>query len=316
MHIGILVLPHHRSSDVAAPMDALSVFRGDSASDPYSFELVGTTAGAIRGTSGVALIPDSTTTGSPPSFDTLLVAGTDDSAEPQTHPGLIEWIATAARSARRIGAMGSSVHLLAHAGLLDGRIVAVHPAAGPGFSQLWPSVNANTMHALVRDGNILTAVGGQAGLDLALELVADDFGVPAAKQLAEQLQTCRHRCGPWRLPACLRVGMRWCIREIQAYVQTNLTADLSVGALAARAGMSDRNFARVFLRETGVTPSQFVRNERVAMAIQLLSQPAYSMVQVAQLCGFAETAALRRSVTARLGVTPRTLKARSIRERR
>jgi transcriptional regulator GlxA family with amidase domain len=238
----------------------------------------------------------------------LLVAGVIERPEEAADPALVEWVAVAANQARRVGAMGSAVVLLAHAGLLDGRMVTVHPAAASRFAQQWPNVGVSTGHSVVRDGKIFTALGVEAGLDLALELVADDFGAQAAAQLAQQLQICRKQMEAGWPPACLRLAARACIRDIQAYVQKNLAADLSVTELAARAGMSDRNFARVFVRETGVTPSQFVRNQRVSKALQLLSQPACSIQQVARLCGFGETGALRRSVIARLGVTPKALK--------
>ena len=56
------------------------------------------------------------------------------------------------------------------------------------------------------------------------------------------------------------------LRELQAWIPDHLDEDLSVAALAARAFMSERNFARAFRRETGMTPAAHVEAARVERA--------------------------------------------------
>ena len=99
------------------------------------------------------------------------------------------------------------------------------------------------------------------------------------------------------------MGKRACIRELQHYILSHLSADLCVSRLAARAGMSERHFARVFVRETGTTPLEFVRTQRVTRAMRLLVQSTHSIAQIAQLCGFSGAQTLRRNVAAVLGTT-------------
>lgn len=306
MYIGILVLPRHRASDLVAAMDTLSLLDEGSVNgsgDHYRFQLIGLDFLHVTGKGGLAVMADSTIATTAPNFDTLLIAGRELDRSPSA-AALVEWIAAAGQKARRIGAVGEAVPLLASAGLLDGCTVALHPAALRRFSQRWPTVIARSDQSFIRDGKVLTAFGPGSSVELALELVRDDFGQFAASQLAQRLDTrCRTSMKRAAQP-CLRMGKRACIRELQHYILSHLSADLCVSRLAARAGMSERHFARVFVRETGTTPLQFVRTQRVTRAMRLLVQSTHSIAQIAQLCGFSGTQTLRRNLAAVLGTTP------------
>ena len=304
MHIGILVLPRHRASDLVAAMDTLSLLdEGSNNGEHYRFQLIGLDFMYVTGKGGLAVMADSTIATTAPDFDTLLIAGGESDRSP-TAAALVEWIAAAGQKARRIGAVGEAVPLLASAGLLDGCTVALHPAALRRFSQRWPTVIARSDQSFIRDGKVLTAFGLESSVDLALELVRDDFGQFAASQLAQRLDTCCRTSMKRAARPCLRMGKRACIRELQHYILSHLSADLCVSRLAARAGMSERHFARVFVHETGTTPLEFVRTQRVTRAMRLLVQSTHSIAQIAQLCGFSGAQTLRRNVTAVLGTTP------------
>jgi transcriptional regulator GlxA family with amidase domain len=100
------------------------------------------------------------------------------------------------------------------------------------------------------------------------------------------------------------------LRELQAWVHEHPDADLSVSALAARAAMSPRHFARLFSRETGVTPAVYVERVRVEVARRLLEETGLGLDAVAAACGFGSVETLRRSFQRTLGVAPRDYRAR------
>ena len=75
-------------------------------------------------------------------------------------------------------------------------------------------------------------------------------------------------------------------------------------ALAARAGLSPRHFARLFRQEVGTTPAAWVEEARVAAARRLLDAGRDTPKRVAALCGFAGADTLRRAFARRVGVTP------------
>jgi transcriptional regulator GlxA family with amidase domain len=90
----------------------------------------------------------------------------------------------------------------------------------------------------------------------------------------------------------------------------HLDADLSVAALAARACMSERNFARAFKAETGMTPAVYVEALRVERARLALEGGAVAIDAVARRCGFGTPETLRRAFARRLGVSPSDYRTR------
>ena len=80
--------------------------------------------------------------------------------------------------------------------------------------------------------------------------------------------------------------------------------DARISELAQAANMSPRNFSRVFARDTGITPAQFVEGARVDAARALLENPALALKTVAYECGFRDAHHLRSVFMRRLGVSP------------
>lgn len=100
------------------------------------------------------------------------------------------------------------------------------------------------------------------------------------------------------------------MRAVQAWIADHLSADLGVEALAARAHMSPRNFARVFKREVGMTPAAYVERARVERAQQALEGSPVHVDVVARRCGFGDARTMRRAFQRRLGVSPTEYRSR------
>jgi transcriptional regulator GlxA family with amidase domain len=90
----------------------------------------------------------------------------------------------------------------------------------------------------------------------------------------------------------------------------NLDADLRVEALAERAAMSPRNFARAFRRETGLTPAAYVEALRVEEARRRLESGSEPIDTVASRAGFGTPETMRRAFARRVGVAPAEYRAR------
>ncbi len=100
------------------------------------------------------------------------------------------------------------------------------------------------------------------------------------------------------------------IRELQAWILANPDADLSVEALAERVAMSPRNSARIFQKETGMTPAKFVEQARLEAARCKLLQAALPIEAIAEQCRFGNTERMRRSFQRMLKVSPQDYRAR------
>jgi transcriptional regulator GlxA family with amidase domain len=94
------------------------------------------------------------------------------------------------------------------------------------------------------------------------------------------------------------------LRDLQAWIVEHLADDLSVAALADRAGMSTRNFARSFAREVGVTPAAYVEQARVEAARRLLETTDQPIAAIARACGFGTVETLHRAFRRTVRITP------------
>lgn len=100
------------------------------------------------------------------------------------------------------------------------------------------------------------------------------------------------------------------IQKAQEYVLSNLNRALDVERLAHEVGMSTRNFARVFRKELGFTPAEFVAAARTDAARRLLQDTAQPLLRIATTCGFADVNAMRRVFTKTIGVSPNDYRSR------
>lgn len=249
----------------------------------------------------------------PPRHDTLLVAGGTGARKAIADDLVIGWVAAAASRARRTASVCTGAFLLAEAGLLAGRRATTHWRWCPTLAERHPDVALDPDAVYVRDGDVWTSAGVTAGIDLALALVEEDAGRDVALAVARELVVFLKRPGgqsQFSGALAAQQATRPALRELQAWIAGNLDADLTVPALAARAHLTERSFARAFRREVGQTPAAYVEGLRIERARILLEDGAESLDAVARACGFASAEVLRRAFHRRLGVSPAAYRER------
>jgi len=246
-------------------------------------------------------------------IDTLLVAGgngVDDAARDEE---LLAWLRKAAQRVRRIGSICTGAFLLASAGLLDGKRATTHWKSAAELAEKFKNVRVDPDPIYIRDGNTYTSAGVTAGMDLALALVEDDLGLQIALNVAREMVLYLRRSGgqsQFSTALSLQASDRKQIEEVRSWAVDNLRKDLAVQGLAAKAGMSPRNFARVFARDTGTTPARFVEHVRVEAARRRLEESRDKLEKVATDCGFGSVQGLRRSFLRVLRVPPKDYRHR------
>src|SRR5438270_4260303 len=309
--VAIVAFPDVQSLDVSGPAEVFATATRLGHAD-YAVNVVARGRGPIATSAGLRLAPAPLSAAGGP-LDTLLVAGGPGATRAARDRDLIEWIRSAAPRARRVASVCTGAFLLAAAGLLDGRRATTHWGACDALRRRHPSVDVDPEPIFVRDGDIWTSAGVTAGIDLALALLEDDAGPAAARDVARMLVLFLQRPGgqsQFSVQLDRPLAGRAPLRDLQAWLPEPLDGDLSVEALAARASMSPRNFARAFRREVGTTPAAYVAELRLERARAQLESGDASVEEVARRCGFGTVETMRRTFQRRLRVGPGDYRSR------
>ena len=295
--------------DLAGPTDVLHAATLLGPDHGYRLVLASPSGGPVRSDSGITVHVDTAVSrAGGPQVDTLLViGGLEAHALLARHPGLDDDLRLLAGRSRRVASVCTGALILAGAGLLDGRRATTHWAACDELRTRHPQISVEPDAIHVRDGDRWTSAGVTAGIDLALALVDADHGGELAHAVAGWLVVFLRRPGgqsqfsahlrstPARTPALV---------ELQRWLPDHLADDLGVEVLAARAGMSPRNFARLFRREVGVTPGHLVESLRLEAAKNLLETTDLGMHAIAGRVGLGRPETLHRLFARRTSTTP------------
>ncbi|MFC7303581.1 GlxA family transcriptional regulator [Streptomyces monticola] len=258
----------------------------------------------VRTSSGLTVVPDRTLAAAPVPHTLLVPGGPGTRA---SDPDLIAWLRGHAPRARRLVSVCTGALVLAEAGLLEGRRATTHWAFCDKLARDHPGVEVESDPIYVRDGHVATSAGVTAGIDLALALVEEDLGRDIALGVARQLVVFLRRPGnqsQFSAQLSAQTAQRAPLREVQQWITEHPAGDLSVEALAARARLSPRHFARAFQAETGTTPGRYVERVRVEHARRLLEDTADGVEEVSRTCGYGTPEAMRRAFVRTLGTAP------------
>nr|WP_307172918.1 helix-turn-helix domain-containing protein [Streptomyces sp. B3I7] len=243
--------------------------------------------------------------------DTLIVPNRPDVEVPR-RPAVLDAVRRAhARGARLIG-LCSGAFTLAEAGVLDGRRATAHWQWADSFRSRFPSVRLEADVLFVDDGDILTAAGSAAALDLGLHVVRRDHGAEIANFVSRRLVFAAHRDGGQRqfverpVPDLPDESLA----PLLAWAQERLDSPLTVSGLAARAAVSAATLHRRFQAQLGTTPLAWLTGERLALACRLIERGESRFEVVARRSGLGSAANLRRLMRRETGITPSAYKRR------
>lgn len=238
----------------------------------------------------------------------FLVAG-DDQARTVT-PRMRRWLVRAGGAGTVLGAIDSGVFLLAEARLIRERNVTVHPAAAAALQEQFPELNIQDRRVVI-DGSLITCAGGMATVDLLLTLIAKHCNAAIALDVANDMVARDAASGPpARSPRnSSGAGDGASLEDVLRIMRGTVERPMPARALAHHAGLSERQFARVFQQATGEAPMAYYRKLRLNHAKQLLFQSRLSVSEVAFASGFRSISAFSRCFTAEFGQSPRKLLA-------
>src|SRR6202166_5454479 len=312
--IAIAVPPNAQSLDVFGPLDVfIEATRQSGGAAVYDTHLVAIERERVMRPGGVSLFADKAIFDSRSPYGPLLVAGSPDFSRAESYADFQQWLRQRVSEVPRYGSVCTGAFFLGAAGLLDGRNVTTHWQHAAELAARYPAAKVELDQIYVRDGPLYTSAGVTAGIDLALRLVEDDHGRELALTVARRLVVFLKRPGgqsQFSAHLAAQIAAETRIQGVQHWILDNLTADLSIAALAKRAAMSVRNLTRVFLGETGVTPTDYVEAARLDAARRLLEDTVVPLQRVASRCGFGNADTMRRTFLRRIGTGPHDYRAR------
>jgi transcriptional regulator GlxA family with amidase domain len=238
--------------------------------------------------------------------DLVIIPNWRDPAESPPEP-FLEALRAAHAAGARVAGLCSGAFVLAAAGLLDDRPATTHWALAGLLAQMYPKVRVQPGLLFIDDGDVLTAGGGAAGLDLGLHLLRTHCGADLANRLARYMVVPPHRSGgqaQYIESPGLELDETNPVGEALTWALGQLDQALTVELLARRARMSRRNFDRRFRESTGTAPLTWLTHQRVLRAQQLLESTRLPVDEVARRCGFSSAAALRPHFRRFTGTAP------------
>jgi transcriptional regulator GlxA family with amidase domain len=219
-----------------------------------------------------------------------------------------EWLKIAAKTTSHKISVCGGAFMLAKAGLLSGKKATTHWRLLNQFQDQYPDIDVVSGPFYIHDDDVWTSAGVNGGFDLVLSVIEQRHGQHIASILSDDMVTYFNK--PYVPHAHIPVEDAQKVRSSQAmkrlvyWIAGHLNHNLKTECLAQHVAMSPRNFSRVFVRETGLSPAKFVEQARLRMTKQLLQQSDCTMQQIADICGFGSVVNMRRCFERHLGMSP------------
>lgn len=308
-----LVYPNIVLLDLVGPLQVFTHARKDPLSDAaYRTSIVSRSGGRI-GTNTILpvesdpletwiLKPEDTP------IHTLVVVGGDGAIEAALDRRLVEQVRQLAARSIRVCSVCSGALVIAAAGVLDGRRAVTHWEDCEQLAREYPAVKVEPDPIYIKDGNIWTSAGITAGIDMALAIIEEDLGKPAAMEMARSLVTPMVRSGgqsqfsPELDRQARDTKGRFAL--LHAWIGEHIQQRISVDDMAQECGMSSRNFSRRYTETMGTSPARAIEIIRVDAARALLTASDQSIKSVAADCGFKDDERMRRAFLRHVKTSP------------
>jgi transcriptional regulator GlxA family with amidase domain len=312
-HIVILAPPMTSILDVAGPLEVFAKTidyikeNVPSVRQSYTTHILSIDSSTVVPTSsGLPIVCEGGLQSIEYDIDTFLIAG-KGSPEEKVLQILLSWLKDNVNKVRRVGSICAGAFILAEAGILNGRRATTHWRVCDKLIRHYPEIKVEKDPIYIKDGNIYTSAGISTGIDMSLALVEEDFGRDIAVMVARLLVLYLKR--PGNQSQFSNILMHQTvdyepIKAIQDWIIDNLDKELTVEVLAEKVSMSPRNFARVFLRETGITPAKYIEKVRLETARRRLEETRLTIEEISDECGIGSADRLRRLFLRHLRTTP------------
>lgn len=304
-NIVFVALDGLQALDLFGPLEVFATAKA-TAGCTYHWAIGSFQSASITTESGSKLLPDVVLEDSL-EVDTLVFCGGAGPRQAVLSDKQVNILRTLCGKSQRIVSICTGAFLLERLGLTAKRNVTTHWQFTDDLALTASAPEVDASAIFVRDGNVWSSAGVTTGIDLSLALVTDDYGPAVATAVSQHLVVYMRRTGgqaQFSAPLRAQVAASGRLAPVISWITQNLDEDLAVPRLAARAGLSDRQFSRIFTQELGRPPAKYIEDLRLDKARIMLAERRYRIEDVAQLAGYKNTDNFRRAFIRKFAVSP------------
>lgn len=219
---------------------------------------------------------------------------------------LIPWLQKLARQETTICAVGTSSYFLAEAGLLDNQAATTHWYYCEAFKQRYPKIDVKLKHLITRAGNIYCAGSVNSIADLIIYLVEENYGKNIARQIEAQFSPEIRNAYDQHAYSNMLSSPHHDedIIEAQELIRRDYQKALNTERLASQLQMSVRTFNRRFKNATGITASEYLDQQRLNIARDLLRTSNLSVFEIASQTGYQDSSYFCARFKRKMNQTP------------
>jgi transcriptional regulator GlxA family with amidase domain len=206
--------------------------------------------------------------------------------------------------------------MLAKTGLLAGRQATTHWSFADEFSTRFPDVLMESEHMVVDYGDVLTAGGAMAWVDLGLRLTERFLGSAVMHDTAHYMNV-----DPPGREQRFYSGFEprtkhgdAAILKAQQWLSAQRDHAVTVADIAQQAGLEPRTFLRRFVQATGMKPTEYQQRLRMSRAREMLEFSRSSIDLIAEGVGYRDVRGFRRVFRGIVGLTPSDYRRRFYRD--
>jgi transcriptional regulator GlxA family with amidase domain len=319
IRIGLPILQYATAISVAAPRDLLNYADYHMGGDPqesaltFQTEFVGLNDAPVRCGDCVWLTPQQVIDDAV-AYDVILVPAFNDHIEAglKANRPFLPWLRECHQRGTVLATWCSGAFMLAAAGILDGKSATTHWAMAEFFTSQFPQVNLQPERMIVDEGDVITCGGATSFLNLGVYLIerfhGHDMAVRCAKMFLIDMDRPTQR--PYADLTERPPHTDETIRQVQRYIDANLSEELPLKRLAQMANLSPKTFMRRFKEATGAPPATYVQHVRIEAAKQCLERSEATVGEITFQVGYDDIRSFRRLFQRYVGLSPKDYRAK------
>lgn len=322
LQVGLVIYQHVLATGLTLPLEMLlagEAFarRYDKSTVSLHTQLVSQENKAITSRAGIQFLPDITLDNLADDEDyvpdIILVPSLWRNPRPvlKKHTKLIAWLKYCWQQGSTILGVGTGVCFLAESGLLDDHSATTHWHYVEQFKRDYPRVKIKPDFFITQSERIYCAASLNALADIIVHIISQTYGRAAAQNVERNFSHEIRK--PYEEQRYLEGAVDRhpdeLIAQIQFWLRTNLSSELSLAELAQQFGLSQRSFTRRFKMATGIRATEYWQQLRIETAKDLLASSNLTIQEISYHVGYQDQGHLTRLFKKNLALTPKDYRA-------